>query len=881
MKRIFMKKYLIFITLVTAALLLLTSCEGLLPGGGTDDPPGQGGQQGSTDPKYTSLVYTEEGIDLSAIRLEMLDIVSQGVTVNHISTAPSVKSEVVFGDSDRAVTVAAKAALNSAIEKSNKNDCGYIIYSDGTSIAVYWQHPDMKSLALADFLDVCVKDKRLVLDTGTVASTLYVMREFEVNKYWLAIEKVADSEVVKALRTLNAYFDGEKIVDFYANLWDGERGGFYYTVSARDNVGFLPDLESTKQIIGGLEDNGACKDANELFPTEIKEKILNFAKSTQSSKDGYFYHEQWEQDKSKLQTDRYGRDMSHATDLISQFKIDDDGDGVEDKQYPNYCAPNGVKCALHNGSDDKCSFPVSVAYYSSVFNSSTVSLTVCKSDAASRVLSSVAPVASVSSHPDYSSREAFSAWLEAYNATIKINSGHAHQLSAIRSEITQHGYDDIVLDHLDRIQAEVFEKQIAKGETPTGLWQENVDYDAVWGLLKYSGYYNAGKSHGRAIGEKYFPYIINTCIQVIGLTPDGDYASNDLFNQWDSIDRVFMNAETYYGKELVEELRAILRENAADLVNNSLAKIEDLNIGNGTFSLNSDGTSPKKMYGAPISLGIVEGNVNSTNIICGMYNSVFSTLGYTPVPLFNESDGERFVSTICSLPPIEKNEVKAETIDFESGEKPSTLTSSFNNSSTTAVVGDDIDGDSALVFTSPSGDSGDTVYFAPASFGSGCFVFESSICVSSETTTSKATENIVQLKIGDNKKTISYLIILQKSGSSINILEATNTSDKSTYTTIGSVSCDSYFKLRIEYYAADAESGTQPMIKVWLDDELVHTSSAYYGSHNSSVEPSDVYTAAGIYCLKSPSIKLYIDDCYFAIESKEFDESDEITDSRG
>lgn len=877
-------KRILAIILLVISILLLYSCD--FPFGTPDDPqnPGNNNQNpGSDEPKYSSLVYTVDGIDLSMVRLEMLDIVGQGVTVNHISTAPSVNSEIVFGDSSRAVTVAAKEALSAELSKASKKDTGYIIYHDGTSIAVYWMHPDMQSIAITDFLNTCVIDNKLVLNEGTVISVLYNEREFETDKYWLAIEAEADESVVAALRALNSYFNGAAIVDFYANLWDGERGGFYYTISARDNVGYFPDMESTKQIIEGLKSNGAITDANTAFPTEIKEKILNFVISTQSAADGYFYHPQWPQSRNELQTDRYGRDMGHATDIIALFKIDTDGDGVEDKQYPRFCAPNGVKCAAHSGSDEKCSFPQSISYYSSVLSSPTVSLALSRDEAVSRVFSSVDAVASVSSHPDYSSREAFSAWLEQYNSTIKDNSGKAHNLSAIRDEITQYGYEDIVLDHLDRVQKEVFDEQMENGETPTGLWQRNVDYNAVWGLLKYSGYYNAGKNRGRAIGEQYFPYIIKTCISVIKLAPDGDYASNDLFNQWDSIDRVFKNAQDYYGDKLVAELRNILRENAADLVSNSLAKIEDLSIGNGTFALNSDGTSPKKMYGVPISPGIVEGNVNSTNIICAMYNSIFTALGYTTVPLFNLADGERFINTILTLPPIDKIEKDAETTDFESGELPTSISNSFNNSSTTVSVVDDpydTSYDKALLFDSPSGESGDTLYFTPDSFGSGCFIFESSICISSETVIQKSSENIVQLKIGDNKKTISYLIILQMSGNDITLLEATNTSDKSTYRAIGTASCDEYFKLRIEYYVSDSDTDTPPMIKVWLNDELVSTSSAFYGSHDSSATPADVYTAASFYCLKSPAIKLYIDDCYFSIEDKVYSDGDEITDSR-
>ena len=439
------------------------------------------------------------------------------------------------------------------------------------------------------------------------------------SEYWTILSESESDEVVSSLKRLYSYFDGSKIADFFASLYDSQRGGFYYTAGARDTDGYLPDLESTRQILGSLVQNGAIEHINSAFPDGIKRKILDFAKNMQSERDGYFYHPQWDQDKSKLQTDRYGRDIGNALTIISTFTLDEGGIG--EVQYPHFCAPNGTKCEFHMKNGGKCDFPP--------------------------LPISPAPTEPLAkSHPDYSSREAFQNWLIEYNTTVKENSGRAHNLSAIRSEITEHGYDDIVLDYLDRILAEVFEEQLASGEEPTGLWQRHVDYRAVWGFLKYSGWYNAG-AHGRAIGRRYFPYIAKTFVKVISLAPDGTYASNDIFNQWNGIKRLMTNAKKYYGDDLVEQIREVLRQNTSALIDNTLLKIDSLAIGDGTFALKSNRTSPAKIYGTPISPGITEGNVNSTNIITATYRSIFEVLGYTPVPLMSREDGERFIEKIC------------------------------------------------------------------------------------------------------------------------------------------------------------------------------------------------------------------------------------------
>ena len=873
-----MKKILILICTLLIVPTLLVSCADLFGGGGNTEDP-------KKESKYKQIVYTDISIDLLSIRSGVSDIL--GMTPTVLDSEPTADSEIVFGKTNRAISAKAASVLASELAKKSGHDVGYIIYKEGNNLAVYWSLDDMASIATEKFISICIKEKKLELLDGIIYVESYKSAEFEKNKYWLMLEAVATDDEIEALRQLYYYFDGSKIADFFANLWDGEVGGFYYTIGARDNLGYLPDLESTRQILGSIKSNGAIDDMNAAFPADIKLKIVNFAKNMQSENDGYFYHPQWEQDKSKLQTDRYGRDIGSAIEIINTFKIDTDGDGIEEKQYPNFCSPDGTKCELHAGTSEKCSFVSASAYYTDRMDGSMVSsIVTAVSDAVSRV-STVKPVASVSSHPDYSSAQAFYDWLVAYNSTIKEDSGKAHNLSAIRSEITQHGYSDIVLDYLDQIQAEVFEEQLAAGEEPTGLWQKNINYKAVWGFLKYSGYYNAG-SRGRAIGEKYFIYIIKTFVKVIALPADGDYASNDIYNQWDGIARLIDNAKEYYGDDLVEEIRGVLRENAADLIDNTLLKIDDLAIGNGTFALNSNLTSPSKMYGASISPGIVEGNVNSTNILVSTYRSVFESLGYTAVPIMSSADGERFIDTICTIGNVEKNQIESVTIDFEDGEMPIGFKYSTNNSDFNFAITDDPDeGDGALYIESPTAGNGDYLYFTTAGMGNSCYIFESDIFVSSDTYTSKTAENIVQIKLGhyaSNKlANTSYLLILKKNGNKLEIIEASATSG-GVSNLVATVKLDEWFKLRLEYYPVtdDENSPDVPSAKIWVDEELIYTSEGvYFNSHDDSVDPYFGYDTLNIYMLKNPSTYMYLDNCYFSKEDKSFDiDDDTISDSR-
>ena len=65
----------------------------------------------------------------------------------------------------------------------------------------------------------------------------------------MAIENTVSDALYRSLRSFASEINGEVLCEWLANLYDSEQGGFYYSASARDYEGFLPDIESTKQAI--------------------------------------------------------------------------------------------------------------------------------------------------------------------------------------------------------------------------------------------------------------------------------------------------------------------------------------------------------------------------------------------------------------------------------------------------------------------------------------------------------------------------------------------------------------------------------------------------------------------------------------------------------
>lgn len=123
-------------------------------------------------------------------------------------------------------------------------------------------------------------------------------------------------EISAAAQALYALYDPEALIRFFASLWDGERGGFYYSHSARDHEGFDADIESTYQILNIIRNMGAAdgtdRDLPLLLGQDMTARIVSFVQGMQSDEDGYFYHPQWRESSGILRVHR---------DQLSAIKI--------------------------------------------------------------------------------------------------------------------------------------------------------------------------------------------------------------------------------------------------------------------------------------------------------------------------------------------------------------------------------------------------------------------------------------------------------------------------------------------------------------------------------------------------------------------------------
>ncbi|MBO5316764.1 MAG: hypothetical protein J6B48_10100 [Clostridia bacterium] len=148
------------------------------------------------------------------------------------------------------------------------------------------------------------------------------LRDAEQAPLWQRLEERIGEpygkEITEAFREFNSLFTDDVLV-WLAGLYDADIGGFYFSNSARDNDGFLPDAESTKQAFDFLEGTGLLdhcgKDFSRGLPKRMLDDVSNFVFNLQDS-DGYFYHPQWGKN---IYVTRRGRDLLWCTHILSRL----------------------------------------------------------------------------------------------------------------------------------------------------------------------------------------------------------------------------------------------------------------------------------------------------------------------------------------------------------------------------------------------------------------------------------------------------------------------------------------------------------------------------------------------------------------------------------
>ena len=443
-------------------------------------------------------------------------------------------------------------------------------------------------------------------------------RELEKN---LVAEMGVDQakEIVCALKELYTVYSKD-VVDWYANLYDPKIGGFYYSNSARENEGFLPDIESTSFALGSFRGLGmAGKFNNDIFaalPPYMKTQVGSFIKGLQDP-NGYFYHPQWGKEMTDKQIPRRGRDLTMATRVLDWCGL-----------APTYDTPSGIKGdgLLADGT------PAILPSQPEV---------------------SDAPDGGKVFTPILRDKESFLEYLSGFeidlndpNTSYYVGSAfecQAVQIAARDKELEAAGADyrfaDILADWFEKYQ-----------DPSTGIFAnpDKVGLRAINGVLKIaSAYSRIGKPFPNAVAA--FRSARNVIIS--------DEEPNTVcwvLNPWYSLTVIMGNvAETsrknndYASERQIAELRAEMIKNYPEMIRATAKNLMKFRKPDGSFSYLKERTSHCS-HEMPVAVsGTNEGDVNSTNICCaGIVGHIFVMLKQEMIPFFTEADRLRYVAII-------------------------------------------------------------------------------------------------------------------------------------------------------------------------------------------------------------------------------------------
>ena len=818
----------------------------------------------------------------------------------------SGEHEIVIGDTDRAISASAERALSRALRAASRKEeyqdevlLAFTVYAEGSSAAIVWNDERIAEWAIEYFAENYLGSGSLILEDGYSHSRTVTLLEYYaaldaegLEAEWAAVEATLGEDAAEALKGYYTLFD-DRLYLWLADLYDPVSGGFYCTSAARDNQGFLPDIQSTAQALAFLNNSGMTKDFGGweyALPAEITDAIAEFAKSLQSPVDGYFYHPQWEG--LTYTASRLGRDVTWAGEILKPLYAlysaryaeagysEDEAKEMLKKYMPYWDTPGGQKGSL--GKPDGGS--VGAVSYMGV----TLPLSSARCSAARAAASTVIAVAGSSTWtPQLRSLEAWEAYL--YGGTVdgvtyegfdleedSYTPGNA--LNAQMSQILERdkeaarngertGYVDLTMKLLD-----------GSVKAHNGLWEEELSYNAVNGLMKILTVYN-GMNRALPYPDK----AMSSAIAVATLSvPDSDgkepTAAVDVYNPWVCISGIFTNVSKYNKTLDRQEFESVWRtevtESAADMIKGTASKIAKFAKTDGSYGYHW-GAPPVNAQGMPVTVsGVVCGDVDGACLCStGSLSRMCEALGLLDYPsLFGSYDMEIFSRRLLGLGEIIKNyeeDTDVYVYDFEDGvagvdypevegviHKLNSRAVSEHNSATeeNRLMLTVTDGNPELGIASQFKSLG------VASDKASCYILEFDIYIEDI-----EKGDYMEIKVG-TADSAAYMMTLEATdGSRMSMGDNSGSIKKSFGKSFGS---KQWHNIRIEYYVGSA---SEVVIKNFLDGALIYNSNNYYGRKTGEVvEPDPVYDMASIYSTYPSTMVFHLDNVIAEKSTKKY-----------
>ena len=832
----------IFLIIISSMLIFLFSCNAGEDDTGNNDTGNNGNidnpaddDTGTTTPEAATFDVGEAvSIVMPSGRFSLADDLRNGL-YSALGVMPSLVSEsqntgsneLLVGRCDNPLSIKAYSLLE-RYEITDDSDSAYtvrvLVYSDAKSVAIVYSDCNSSidytyqtiKKALTLFKEDYIKPGQAI-DFKRGLSKMYVFDGLEEqeridserqNAAWNLILTQSDEETVDALKDMYTLFT-PKMLEWLADLYDPVTGGFYYSNSGRNSEGYLPDIESTSQVIDILRLSGALDeyggDPAKALPDWFKKQLVTFIKGRQDP-NGYFYHPQWTRDMVNARISRRSRDLTKALTLLSYLDA-----------KPTYDVLNVQGDGrLADGSPIGFNKPMSYSKVTEPIRHTSAVI------AASSVVSTSS--AAVPSH--IASKEAFESYL--YGLDIKNNSYTiGNELASQASEIKARDEYLASVGESYRLKDILQEWLFKNCYETTGHWSPYANYDGLNGFMKISA---ACSSLG--IPLKYPEAAARSAIDAI-TTDEYNLTVCYAYNTWFSINNIINILNKCHPEDeaerIIASIRQTLRENAPELIRATLQKQAIFLRDDGSFSYTETQTSATSQ-GMPVAVpGMLEGDVNATLIcLADTCYQMFSALDYSMPPIFGQADFIRFIDRVEELGAIIKEEehitvAEADFDDERVGDTTSSLTISSQTDSTFKVIKDTraaSKGGNVLEFNATAG-GGKRVRLPmdlSANPLSHCYVFEGEFNFKSAPTGMFAT-----LQVGPN----CYLISFAMYDGTIYLYEQTSDGANSQITDLKTgIPLGTWFDIKVEfYYTATADD---VRIKLYVDGELISVSDRFY-----------------------------------------------------
>jgi len=753
-------------------------------------------------------------------------------------------NELVLGSTSRPLTAAARDELNKRLRKelrkadgtelSDDDLIGFTVYSNGKSVAVYWNSDYLKEEAIRYFYESYLDSDSLTLPEGYSKTVIYNELEYvrardaeRIGAAWDRLsEAIGDEgkETVNALQRLYSIYTDDMVV-WLANLYDPAIGGWYHSNSARDNLGYLPDVESTHGALGFISLSGMADDYGGNYaaalPGWIKEQIGLWVQGLQDE-DGFFYHPQWGKD---ITVSRKNRDLGSSVSILREL-------GFELRyENPNSRAASFEKPLSSGGS---------------------------AATAVSAVIAAADPLANA---PEwFKSVAAYKEYI--YSFDMKEDSYSVG--NTLQSQVGQIRYYSGILNA--DLMGMTIQMLNETQNRETGVWYHEATYYATNGLHKIAYFYNAADAE-LPLAEK----AINTTFTVINSEAPLS-AGVDIYNAWSCFGYIIENIRSHstgtleVREERAQAIISEVRSVAPYAIDSTLERVGKLRKDDGSFSYGAEYSSSTDQ-GAPSAVPYtVEGDVNGNNIASIdviIYIMEALDLAEYQVPLFTESDRLVFVGILEELGGVIKNVTSSpEVLTFEEDEvgfPPVSINFSPENHTSPEIVA--LEGDPkntrALKVSTPGG-----YYFRlvdnTLKGGKNRIVFETDICFESF-----PNSYIVQIMMGQ-----AACVTLRASSDKVYIYDSSSTQEVySVNTNLGAyMEKGKWHTFRAEYYIGDAETVRNIY---YLDGEIIGITDNYYGKPKSGTPTAPKLEANYLqfYVMSGKAIDVLFDNMFFAMDT--------------